>query len=198
MARREKDHTASSEALQRSPFLPCVCVHFSTSNRGSNAPFFTQTCFSMYILHLTQSLPTSLPTSCSQFIFFNSFPNFKISYSEPLNLSESCYPSSWFFFILFPLIPGSQRVLFRRGVVGVQGGWQQGWDRGLGSGRRGVGWRLMLMEVVVVVVMVVMVDRRAVVWDDGRGCREDIGSRGRSRRGRVASGHAGVGRGSSP
>lgn len=40
------------------------------------------------------------PTSYYQFIFFNSFLNFKISYSKPLNLSESCYASSSFCFPL--------------------------------------------------------------------------------------------------
>lgn len=66
--------------------------------------------------------------------------------------------------------------------MGVQGGRQQGWDGGLGSSGWGVGWGLVLMEVMVVVVVMV-VDRRAVVWDDGRGGGEDVGSRGRSRRG---------------
>lgn len=178
MARRGKDHTASSEALQCSPFLPCVCVHFSKSNRGSNAPVFSQTCRFLPVHTASHSISpdfSSYLLFSFQFIF-NSFPNFKISYSKPLNLSESRYQS--FFFFLFPLIPGSQRVLFRRGVMGVQRGRQQGWDRGLRSRRWRVGWGLMLM---VVVVVVLVVDRRAVVWDNRRGGREDVGSRGRSR-----------------
>lgn len=193
VAGREKHHTASSEVLQcpLSPFLflACVFVHFSKSNGGSDASFFSpkHVSFSLYILHLAQSLPTTLPTSCS---CFNSAPsvlsqNFKSSYSDHLNHSESCYPSARFvfffvcffnLFILFPLIPGSQRVLFRRGVMGMQGGRQQCWDRGLRGGRRGMRRRLMLM-----VVVVVMVDRRAIVGDDGRGGGEDVGGRGRRR-----------------
>lgn len=45
------------------------------------------------------------------------------------------------------------------------------------------------------VLMVVLVEGRAVVRNDRRGGGEDVGSGGRSRRGGVASGHAGVGRG---
>lgn len=44
-------------------------------------------------------------------------------------------------------------------------------------------------------MVMMVVDGGAIVWDDRRGGREDIRSRGRSWRGRVASSHAGVGRG---
>lgn len=69
--------------------------------------------------------------------------------------------------------------------MGVQGGRQQGWDRGLRGGRRGVGRGLMLMLMVemVMVVVVMVVDRGAVVGDDRWGGGKDVGSRGRSRRG---------------
>lgn len=44
-----------------------------------------------------------------------------------------------------------------------------------------------MVVVVLMVVVVVVVNRGPIVWDDGRGAREDIGSWGRSWRGRVAS-----------
>lgn len=164
--------------LSAPPFLACVCVHFSKSNGGSNAPFFSQTCRFLPVHTASRSFSpnfTSYILFLFRFIIFSFFPNFKISYSEPLN--HSVIRPLMFFFFLFPLIPGSQRVLFRWGVMGMQGGWQQGWDRGLRSSRWGMRRGLMLMMVVVMVVM----DRRAIVGNDRRGGGEDVGSWGRSR-----------------
>lgn len=59
---------------------------------------------------------------------------------------------------------------------------------------RGLMLMVMLVVMLLVVVVVMMVDLRGVVWYDRRGGREDVGGRGRSRRGRVALCHTGVGR----
>lgn len=90
-------------------------------------------------------------------------------------------------------------MLFRRRVVGVQRGRQQGGEGRLRGGGRGVGRGLVVLLVMVmvevVVVAVMVVDGRPVVGDDGRGGGEDVGRRGRSGRRRVAASHAGVGGG---
>lgn len=93
-------------------------------------------------------------------------------------------------------MPCSQCMLFCRGVMRVQGRWKQDRDWWLGKGRWRAGWGLVVM-MMVVVLMVVVVNGRPVMWDDGRGGGEDVGSWGRSWWGRVAPGHAWVGWGSS-
>lgn len=100
-----------------------------------------------------------------------------------------------------PFIRASQRVLFRGGQVGVQGGWQQAGERGLGRLGRGVGRGLVVLLVLGMVVMMqevvlVVVERRAVVGDDGGRGGEDIGGgRGGGGHRGVAPRHAGVGGG---
>lgn len=142
----------------------------------AHVPFFSQTCrflsvhTASYSVFQFRSQPSVLISAdLVQFLF-----KLQISPPKPLNLFE--IPPSYFSFLLFPLIPGSQRMLFRRRVMGVNGRWQQ--DRGLGCSRWGVGWRLMMM---VVEVVVVVVDGWAVMWNDRRCGGEDVGSWGRSR-----------------
>ena len=170
---------------------PEYVFNFSKSYKDLNAPIFSQTC--RFLPVHTACLQISPNFTSYLTSFFSLFPNFKIYFPKTHEHPWFMLSASLFFFLSLsshvPLIPGSQRVLFRWGMMVVQRGWQQTWKWGLGSRRRGMGWRLMLM--------VVMVDGRTIMRDDRRGGGADIRSWGRSRWGWVASSHAGVGRGSS-
>lgn len=110
--------------------LLCRVSIFLKATEAQMPPFFSKTC--RFLPVHTASHSTSLPTSCSRFNLSSSIPS-QTSKSLILNpyssLNLVVHPRRFFKLSLFPLIPGSQRVLFRRGVMGVQGGWQQGWDR---------------------------------------------------------------------